>query len=141
VRALLAPEIAPALQQAMTASPEGPFAVPAVLGHLLLGLALQRQDPTLLALGAEAQSTAARLEPWRSDVLNNYGVALVNLGRLEEAEPVLREAIRLAPTIPSAHLLLGSLLERQGRRVEAEASFAAARRLEEQGRSGQPAPR
>jgi tetratricopeptide (TPR) repeat protein len=44
----------------------------------------------------------------------NYGLALMSTGRLAEAEPHLREAVRLGPRYAYAYINLGSLLLAQG---------------------------
>lgn len=88
----------------------------------------------LVVLGA---LTAARNRVWRTeetlwaDVVAgapdstraqmNYGLALMEAGRLADAEPHLREAVRLGPTYPYAYLNLGQLRLAQGRKQEARA--------------------
>ena len=44
----------------------------------------------------------------------NYGLSLMSSGRLAEAEPHLREAVRLAPAYPYAHINFGNLLLAKG---------------------------
>lgn len=79
--------------------------------------------------------TAARNRVWRSDealwadviagapqsarAQMNYGLALMSQGRLDEAEPHLREAVRLAPYYPYAHINLAQWLLARGRGPEA----------------------
>lgn len=53
----------------------------------------------------------------------NLGVALLKLGRLDEAEAHLREAVRLMPNYAHAHMCLGNLLLLQGRPEEAVAEL------------------
>ena len=45
----------------------------------------------------------------------NLGILLVKLGRLDEAEIVLRESLRDDPRFPKAHYQMGLLLEKQGK--------------------------
>jgi Tfp pilus assembly protein PilF len=61
---------------------------------------------------------------------NNLGNALQALQRLGEAEDAYRAAIRLSPTMPSAHYGLGVVLFAQGRREEARIAFMAARDID-----------
>jgi protein O-GlcNAc transferase len=61
---------------------------------------------------------------------NTLGVALRQLGRLEEAEASCREALRLAPEYAEAHNTLGDLLTALSRWSEAEASCREALRLQ-----------
>ena len=46
---------------------------------------------------------------------NNLGLAYMNLGRMAEAEEQFREALRLKPEYPQAHLNLGLLLGQQNK--------------------------
>lgn len=56
-------------------------------------------------------------------------MTLRNLGRLDEAETSLREALRLKPDLADAHNGLGRVLDDLGRFEEAEASVRAALRV------------
>jgi tetratricopeptide (TPR) repeat protein len=49
----------------------------------------------------------------------NYGRALMAAGRIQEAEPALREAVRLGPNYSYAHINLGVLLNAQRKPAEA----------------------
>jgi Flp pilus assembly protein TadD len=78
--------------------------------------------------------TVARNRVWRSDealwadvvaqapgsarAQMNYGLALMAQGRLADAEPRLREAVRLAPFYPYAYLNLAQLALAQGHQQE-----------------------
>jgi tetratricopeptide (TPR) repeat protein len=53
----------------------------------------------------------------------NYGLVLMSTGRLQEAEPRLREALRLAPYYSYAHVNLAQLLTAQGKTAEAITHF------------------
>ena len=61
---------------------------------------------------------------------NNIGYSLNRSARFCEAEPHLREAIRLDPSRPNAFKNLGLSLEGQGRSVEAAGSYIAAVRAD-----------
>jgi protein O-mannosyl-transferase len=50
---------------------------------------------------------------------NSYGVALFNLGRMEEAEPHLRKAVRLAPAFVAAITNLAKVYMEEGKYNEA----------------------
>jgi tetratricopeptide (TPR) repeat protein len=66
-------------------------------------------------------------DPW---LHNAHGAALCDdCGRPKEAEAAFREAIRLRPDYPEAHVNLGISLDRQGRHREAEAAYREAIRL------------
>ena len=70
----------------------------------------------------------ARIAPTASS-FTNYGVALRNLGRSEEAEAAYRAAIAQDPNFTNAHGNLGNLLSSRGREREAEASYRRALEL------------
>ena len=61
---------------------------------------------------------------------NNLGWAYYNLGQLQEAEEVLRLALKLDPKMVAASYHLGLVLLKAGRRDEAKAEFRRARELE-----------
>jgi Flp pilus assembly protein TadD len=73
---------------------------------------------------------AVALRPESPGVRVNLGVALVQCGRMAEAEAEFRLAARLKPDYATAHYDLGNTLRGQGRMAEAEAEFRAALRLE-----------
>ncbi len=58
--------------------------------------------------------------------------ALLAAGRLDEAEPLLRRAVNVAPLDADAHNLLGVVHDQRGRTREAEAEFRTALRLNSQ---------
>ncbi len=60
----------------------------------------------------------------------SLGQALLDEGRLTEAEAQYRIALRLAPGSAQAHLHLGGLQEMRGEMADAEASFRAAQRVQ-----------
>ena len=55
-------------------------------------------------------------------VFSNYGVILINLGKLKEAELSTRKAIELNPNFADAHSNLGNILKDLGKLKEAELS-------------------
>jgi Flp pilus assembly protein TadD len=63
------------------------------------------------------------------EVQNAVGLALLELGRLEEARHHFQEAIRLEPRYGDAHNSLGTLLARQRQFSAAKAEFAESIRL------------
>jgi protein O-mannosyl-transferase len=63
------------------------------------------------------------------EVHNALGLALLELGRLDEARRHFQEAIRLEPRFGDAHNSLGTLLARQGQFSAAKAEFAESSRL------------
>lgn len=63
------------------------------------------------------------------DTYNNLGWAYYNLNRLQEAEEVLRLALKLDPKMVAASYHLGLVLVREGRRDEAKVEFRRAREL------------
>ena len=63
------------------------------------------------------------------EVQNAVGLALLELGRLEEARRHFHAAIQLEPRYGVAHNSLGTLLARQGQYTSAKAEFAESIRL------------
>src|SRR5256885_10641092 len=61
--------------------------------------------------------------------LLRQAVALLQAGRLDEAEPLVRRALNNAPQNPDAHNLLGAILDQRGRSTEAEREYREALRL------------
>jgi len=53
-------------------------------------------------------------------VFNNYGMILINLGKLKEAELYIRKAIELNPNDPISYLNLGGIFKDLGKLKEAE---------------------
>jgi len=60
---------------------------------------------------------------------NNLGVALLKLGRYEEAEAQFRQAIGVKPSYPDAHFNLGTLLRWRGDVAGSETSLRRALKL------------
>jgi TolB-like protein/Tfp pilus assembly protein PilF len=77
--------------------------------------------------GAEADyQRALALDPNRSDALTGYGLALHNLGRLEEALTLSRRAIDADPLSWLGWMLYGAILRRIGHIAEARAALVHA---------------
>jgi tetratricopeptide (TPR) repeat protein len=60
---------------------------------------------------------------------NNLAQLLVETGRVESAEPILREAVRRFPNDPKVHFHLVDVLERLGKHAEARVLHAQSARL------------
>jgi Tfp pilus assembly protein PilF len=106
--------------------------VPAAVGGLALvalgvvaaaQVRVWRDSETLFAhaLRVTGENAVARL---------NLGIALLDSGRLAEAEGHLREAVRLHPASAEGRGALAEVLARQGEATQARAEFAAALRLD-----------
>jgi tetratricopeptide (TPR) repeat protein len=61
-----------------------------------------------------------------SNVLNDLGTLYTRMGRIEEAEKVTLEAIRLNPRVPEYLFNLGALRNNQGKVEDAEFLYRAA---------------
>lgn len=78
-----------------------------------------------------AANAPSETAPWnltidqRHQLLNAYGVALLERGRPEEAESAFREAIALCPGFDSSHINLARMYAKRGRTEEARAAAAA----------------
>jgi tetratricopeptide (TPR) repeat protein len=81
-------------------------------GWYSLGL-LVGEDPARLEEAARLLGHAASLQPTRPRVWYNYGVALLHLERISEAEGALRRAAELAPRDPDIRAALAALQARQ----------------------------
>jgi len=60
----------------------------------------------------------------------NLGILLARLDRLDEAEPLFRESVRLDPRFPQGHYRLGTALEKKGHADEAVKELEEAARLD-----------
>src|SRR5437660_12270874 len=58
-----------------------------------------------------------------------HAAELLQSGRLDEAEPLLRHLLISNPKNADAHNLLGAILDQRGQTAEAEREFRAALRL------------
>lgn len=109
---------------------------------LLVSTAAEAQRPAYergvaarLAGDAEAAvaalSEAVAAEPGNADAHLQLGLALLQAGRLDEAETSLRRTLELAPDYDDAHLALARLAERRAaapeyrNRVDIDGSFSA----------------
>ncbi len=95
--------------------------------YINLGNALSALGRPIDAVGALREALA--IEPHNSLTLMNLAGTFCELNDptvLSEAEELARRAITLAPQIPTAHRILGNILEHAGRHDEARASFARA---------------
>ena len=81
---------------------------------------------------------AAAHDPLRSELHYLLGVALVDLGRDEEALPALRRAVYLSPESGLAHFLLAGALQRTGDAAAAAREFRAAARTLDGAGDGAP---
>lgn len=78
-----------------------------------------------------ATNAPSETAPWnltvdqRHQLLNAYGVALLERGHPEEAESTFREAIALCPGFDSSHINLSRMYAKMGRAEEARAVAAA----------------
>jgi tetratricopeptide (TPR) repeat protein len=70
---------------------------------------------------------AAAHSPWPP---LNLGLLLSRLDRLDEAEPLFRESVRVEPRFPQGHYQLGTALEKKGRAEEAVKELEEAARLD-----------
>src|SRR6201988_4254739 len=78
-----------------------------------------------LVVGAMPQRT-----PPNVDTLLSEAGALVQAGRLQEAEAATRQILTTHPRSAEAHSLLGVILDQRGLTAEAEKEYAAALRLQ-----------
>jgi len=62
-------------------------------------------------------------------LLLREAASLLQAGKLDEAEPLLRRAIAAAPSNADAHNLLGTILDQHGQTKAAEREYLAALRL------------
>ena len=69
------------------------------------------------------------LKPDYADAYNNWGVALANLKRLEEAIEKYKKATDLQPNYAKAYNNWGKALEKLGRNEEAQEKFKKAEEL------------
>ena len=100
--------------------------------HDNLGLcydALGRFDEALASYGEAVRLNRSQASPSPWPPLN-MGLLFYRLDRRDEAEPLLRESMRLDPRFPQAHYQLGVLLERKGSEEEAARELLEAARLD-----------
>src|SRR5260370_22065680 len=100
-----------------------------VFSVCILGLAIldnasaQQQQPTVRGKSKGAVS--------REDVasLLREAASLLQAGKLDEAEPLVRRAVAAAPSNADAHNLLGTILDQRGHTQAAEREYLAALRF------------
>jgi tetratricopeptide (TPR) repeat protein len=105
-----------------------PVAAGATAGLLALALATRAQVAVWQS-SVELTRRAVAQQPWSADLRAYHGSALMNDGRVEEAQAEFQEALRLDPGQLMAHLRVGELLERQGRIAEAADRYRMLLRL------------
>jgi tetratricopeptide (TPR) repeat protein len=103
-----------------------------VKAHDNLGLcyeALGRDDDAMRSYqeAVRLNREAAPRSPWPP---LNLGLLLARLDRLDEAEPLFRESVRLDPRFPQGHYQLGVALEKTSRADEAVKELEEAARLD-----------
>lgn len=98
------------------------------------GCALAAQEMANEATECFLHSTA--LDPMYSPPWYNNGVLLKHIGQIDEALKCFDEAARLAPAYPDIWQARGDVLQAQGRNSEAEANYAAAKKLNKGSFSG-----
>lgn len=91
-----------------------------------LGHVLARSGKTEEAI---THYRVALAEQPAADIRTSLGAALTQLGRLDEAVPLLQQAMEGAPELPEAHYQWARLCERAGAPKEAEAALHTALRL------------
>jgi tetratricopeptide (TPR) repeat protein len=94
--------------------------------HRGLGDALR--DKGDFAGAAAAYAEAARLRPEEANTQLAHGVALLMIGRTDEADRALAEATRLSPGLEQAETARGMIARARGRRDEARDRFLAVAR-------------
>lgn len=97
-----------------------------------LGLCLEalgQFDEAIESYKQAVELNRKRMPAWAWPVLN-LGTLLLKLGRLEEAEPYLRESLKCDAGFAPAHYQLGMLLEKQKRMPEAIEALTRAAALD-----------
>jgi len=81
-------------------------------------------------LALDSYNLALKLLPGYFNIHYGKGIALMNLGRDDDAISAFEEAIRLKPDYPSAHLALASAYHRLGNASNSRKSYEAALTLD-----------
>jgi Flp pilus assembly protein TadD len=92
-----------------------------------LGLVYAQQEN--MPAAARWFQDAARINPQAAGVLNNLGLALWRLGRVDDARQKLEAAIAASPDFAQAHANLGMVYELLGRTADAKVHYAETLRL------------
>ncbi len=112
-------------QEALRLDPERP-AVNVALGEMYL---LGRRDPDKAIPYFER---AIQYDPDDAQAHYDLGSACLKKNDIEAAQKSLTRAIQLDPGHSRAHYLLAKVLQRQGKKAEAEAEFALSQKLQAQ---------
>lgn len=118
-----------AFEDGLEELPEEEAAMRARLGAMAGNAALASGDAqAALPLLANARSDARRAAAGELEAgaAKDEARALVTLGRTDEAEASLRDAIRLTPVDGESHLLLATVLRRLGRLSDAQQAITSA---------------
>ncbi len=99
------------------------------VADVLLGFTTPHTPEYYEARVAAMDEALAVLPVWLEG-LDNKGIALLHLGRLEEAEAVMRRRFELAPEAYAGHANLGTIYTFMGRLDEAEDHIRAAMEIE-----------
>jgi protein O-mannosyl-transferase len=99
------------------------------LGWVLLGRGQGTQNRALVEEAVPHFNRALELKSDFSQVHNNLGTALLELGRLDEAKAKYETALRLKPDDAEVHYNLGLVLERLGRPEESMTATRAALKI------------
>ena len=102
----------------------------AVVVESALARADRARDAREWDLAARAYGDALAGSPGLANVWVQYGHALKETNRLEDAEGAYRKALALDPATSDTHLQLGHLLKIQGRREEAAEAYLNALELD-----------
>lgn len=121
----------PADDRRVLARRHAPVVVPAPAAPVAAGEDLVSQARAALAAGryedaAGLAAEASRREPLRAEACYLRGLALVDLGRDDDALIELRKAVYLEPERGFAHFLLAGVLDRLGEPVLAARAYGAA---------------
>ncbi len=117
----------PPLPPQVPAPVEPPVEPPVLLQDETAELTALRAQANSDATGAvQAAAAAAKLHPKSREIPFLEAILLMNLGRLAEAEVVLRRLIYLDPSLAVAHFALGNLRLRSGDLAGARRAFKAA---------------
>src|ERR1051325_3434110 len=84
----------------------------------------------LLVLSLSLTGLGAQQRPSNVDTLLRDAGALVQAGRLDEAEVATRKILTAHPRNAEAHSLLGVILDQRGQTAEAEREYGGGLRLE-----------
>jgi tetratricopeptide (TPR) repeat protein len=79
-----------------------------------------QQQPTTKSRSIQREDIASML---------HEAALLLQTGKLDEAEPLVRRAVAVAPSNPDAHNLLGTILDQRGQTQAAEREYLAALRF------------